>query len=174
MSSRTDRPTSSQTIGAILLFAGIAIWTLILLDWSFDLPLAMPKSWYVNRPLWGLLGLVLFAGGWKLQRQAPVEAHGWNPGPPGRRFRRLIVYSRPDCHLCDDAKAVLANYLDYLPQIEEINIDTSPDLQARFGASIPVVQIDDQIRFRGRVDEILLRRLIEGGEVGELGVSSEQ
>jgi glutaredoxin len=165
MSSLSEKPTRAQLFGTLLLFAGLSLWTLILLDMTIELPLDMPRTWYLHRPLWGLVGLALFAGGWKLQRAFPVAPREWNPGPPGRRFRRLIVYSRPDCHLCDDAKAVLANYLDYLPDIEEINIDTRPELQEQFGTSIPVVRIDDQIRFRGRVDEILLRRLIEGGEV---------
>lgn len=165
MSSSSDRPTVNQTIGAILLYSGVAIWALILLETTFEMPLNLPNLWHDQRSLWGLIGLGLFAAGWKLQRRPSLVSQGWNPGPPGRRFRRLIVYTRPDCHLCDDAKAILANYLDYLPDIEEINIDTRAELQEQFGTSIPVVQIDDQIRFRGRVDEILLRRLIEGGEV---------
>lgn len=167
MTPHSDKSSPAQTIGAILLYSGIAIWTLILLDMTIAIPIDMPRTWYEHRHLWGLIGLLLFGGGWKLQRSPPIDSHAWNPGPPGRRFRRLVVYTRPDCHLCDDAKAILANYLDYLPDIEEINIDTRPELQERFGTSIPVVQIDDQIRFRGRVDEILLRRLIEGGEVSE-------
>lgn len=172
MSSTSDKPSQTQVIGGVLLYAGIAIWALILLDTAVELPVDMPRTWYLHRPLWGLIGLGLFAGGWKLQRAVAIAPQSWNPGPPGRRFRRLIVYSRPDCHLCDDAKAVLANYLDYLPDIEEINIDTRPELQERFGTSIPIVQLDDQIRFRGRVDEILLRRLIEGAEVAGVDAAS--
>ena len=40
--------------------------------------------------------------------------------------------------------------------------NTDPQLRELHGTSIPVVEIDGQIRFRGRVDEMLLRRLIEG------------
>lgn len=156
-----DRPSRWQTLGALCLFAGIGLWLLIVLDSAAGLPFA-PATWYRHRPLWGVVGLALFACGWRLQRHPALEQSTWNPGPAGRRFRRLIVYSRPDCHLCDDAKDVLTRYLDYLPEIEEINIDIRPELQERFGTMIPVVEIDGVIRFHGRVDEILLRRMIEG------------
>ena len=46
--------------------------------------------------------------------------------------------------------------------IEEIDIAGAPELEEQFGTSIPVVEIDGIVRFRGRVSELLLRRLIEG------------
>jgi len=111
--------------------------------------------------LWGALGLGLAGWGWFLQSSRNAEPR-WKPDRPGKRFRRLVVYSRDECHLCDDAKSVLAEYLDYLPDIEEVDIDADPELKARFDTSVPVVELDGVVRFRGRVDEILLRRLIEG------------
>ena len=134
--------------------------TMILLDSFESLPWPMPPVWYSQRPLWGMFALVLFAIGWKLQRP-PILPAGWSPDTPGRRFSRVVVYSRQECHLCDDAKAVLHGYIDYLPTIDEIDIDSDPELQQRFGTSIPVVEIDGVVRFRGRVDENLLRRLID-------------
>jgi glutaredoxin len=151
--------------GALALYAGLGLWGLILLDMAAELPIALPRTWYLHRPLWGGVGALLFAAGWRLQRRSAGDAAAWNPGPVGRRFTRVIVYSRPECHLCDDAKATLAKYLDYLPEIEEIDVDTRPELRREFGESIPVVEFDGQVRFRGRVDEILLRRLIEGAHV---------
>ena len=41
-----------------------------------------------------------------------------------------------------------------------VNIDTDPELIASYGLIIPVVVIDGHERFRGRVDEVLLRRLL--------------
>lgn len=70
---------------------------------------------------------------------------------------QVIIYTRPGCHLCDDACDVLERY-GLEPQ--QVNIDTDPDLVARYGWEIPVVLIDGKERFRGRVDEILLRRLL--------------
>jgi hypothetical protein len=161
MKDREPRP-GQQTAGAISLFAGIALLAVALLDAGYGLPWQMPRTWYLHRLLWGVLGLGLGAFGWFLQRSRAGLAPRWKPAIPGRRFHRLVVYSRAECHLCDDAKAVLAGYLDYLPDIEEIDIDSDADLKARFDTSVPVVELDGVVRFRGRVDEILLRRLIEG------------
>jgi glutaredoxin len=69
----------------------------------------------------------------------------------------VIVYTRPGCHLCDAACEVLeAHGLE--PQ--KVNIDTDPQLVERYGLTIPVVVIDGRERFRGRVDDVLLRRLL--------------
>jgi hypothetical protein len=43
---------------------------------------------------------------------------------------------------------------------EEVDIDLDPELKARFTDCVPVVEIEGKIRFRGRVNEVLLRRLI--------------
>jgi glutaredoxin len=69
----------------------------------------------------------------------------------------VVVYTRPGCHLCDDACALLESY-GLEPQT--VNIDTDPELVERFGLTIPVVFIDGRERFRGRIDEVLLRRLL--------------
>lgn len=70
----------------------------------------------------------------------------------------VIVYTRPGCHLCEDACEVLQRYG---LETTLINIETDPDLVTRYGLEIPVVEIDGQVRFRGHVDEVLLRRLLK-------------
>ncbi len=72
----------------------------------------------------------------------------------------VILYTRPGCHLCDDACAVLESY-GLEPRL--VNIDTDAELQAKYGLLIPVVVLDGIERFRGRVDEVLLRRLLRAG-----------
>ena len=47
-------------------------------------------------------------------------------------------------------------------QSKVIDIDDDPELRARFDLLVPVVECDGEIRFKGRIDETLLRRLIEG------------
>jgi glutaredoxin len=69
----------------------------------------------------------------------------------------VILYSREGCHLCDDAHSLL---LRYGLQARVVDIDADPTLRERFNACIPVVEIDGKVRFRGRVDPVLLRRLI--------------
>ena len=69
----------------------------------------------------------------------------------------VVLYTRQGCHLCHDAEQLLAGY-GVRPRL--IDIDQNPDLRARFDACVPVVEINGRIRFRGRVDEVLLRRLV--------------
>ncbi|MBI3462958.1 MAG: glutaredoxin family protein [Planctomycetes bacterium] len=69
------------------------------------------------------------------------------------------LYTRQGCHLCDEAEALLVRH-GLLPQ--EIDIDADPQLLERYNTCVPVVEIDGKERFRGRVDEVLLRRLLRG------------
>lgn len=155
-----SRSGQRPSAGSAAMLSGMALLFLVVLDSIDSLPWNMPRTWYVHRTLWGAIALVLCVAGWRWQRRGVDERH-WKPAVPGRRFHSLIVYSRADCHLCDDAKAILAEYLDYLPELKAVDIDTDPGLQSRFGETIPVVELDGEVRFRGTVDEVLLRRLIE-------------
>jgi glutaredoxin len=69
----------------------------------------------------------------------------------------VVLYTRQGCHLCHDAEQLLIRHgLHPRP----VDIDRDPELLARFDACVPVVEINGQIRFRGRIDEALLRRLL--------------
>ncbi|MCA9197273.1 MAG: glutaredoxin family protein [Planctomycetales bacterium] len=70
----------------------------------------------------------------------------------------VILYTRQGCHLCDEALSLLMQY-GLTPEI--VDIDTDADLQKQFTTCVPVVQVDGKIRFRGKVNEVLLRRLLE-------------
>lgn len=152
---------SHAVLGTAALFLGAALIFLVTIDATAGLPLEMPRFWYVNRPLWGFFALVFFAVGYHLLRQKLHIAAAWRAEVPGIRFRSLVLYSRQDCHLCEQAKDVLWKYASYLPEIREIDIDTDEELTLRFGNCVPVVEIDGRVRYRGRVNELLLRRLIE-------------
>jgi hypothetical protein len=65
---------------------------------------------------------------------------------------RVRFYTRPGCHLCDEARReMLAAGVSELYRLEEIDIDTDPDLARRFGWDIPVIQIGDAIAFKHRL-----------------------
>jgi glutaredoxin len=70
---------------------------------------------------------------------------------------QVVLYTRAGCHLCDEALDVLLRH-NIEPRC--VDIDADPELRERFGLCVPVVEIDGQIRFRGRVHPVLLRRLI--------------
>jgi glutaredoxin len=73
----------------------------------------------------------------------------------------IQFYTRQGCCLCDEARALLERYG---LQLEVIDIDKSPDLVGLYGECVPVVRIDGRVRFRGRVSEVLLRRILGRGQ----------
>jgi uncharacterized membrane protein len=55
---------------------------------------------------------------------------------------KVTLYSRQDCHLCEQAKADLKALNARLPhQLVEIDVDSSPELRRAFGFEVPVVEI---------------------------------
>ena len=66
----------------------------------------------------------------------------------------IMLYTRQGCCLCDQAKATLARH--GLP-VDEVDVDQHPELLAKYNDCVPVVVIDGKVRFRGRIDELLLR-----------------
>jgi glutaredoxin len=73
----------------------------------------------------------------------------------------VILYTRLGCHLCDDALELLRRH-GLTPR--EVDIDADPELRAKYNECVPVVEIAGRVRFRGRVDERLLRRYLNSGE----------
>ena len=70
---------------------------------------------------------------------------------------QVTLYTRVGCHLCEDAERLL---IKHGLRPEKIDIDDDPALCEQFNTCVPVVEIDGKIRFRGRVSEVLLRRLL--------------
>jgi glutaredoxin len=70
------------------------------------------------------------------------------------------LYTRQGCHLCDEALAVLLRH-GLSPSL--VDIDADPALRERFNECVPVVEIDGKERFRGRVNEVLLARILAAG-----------
>jgi glutaredoxin len=72
---------------------------------------------------------------------------------------RVRLYGRPDCHLCDEARAALerlrAAGLEF--ELEEIDIDVDEKLHARFLERIPVVETGGEIVSELFLDEDRLR-----------------
>ena len=68
--------------------------------------------------------------------------------------RRAVVklYTRPGCHLCDEAKREMAaaDCADSY-ELEEIDVDTDPELRRRYGWDIPVVTVDGALAFKHRL-----------------------
>ncbi len=59
---------------------------------------------------------------------------------------RVIVFSKPGCHLCTDALAVLNDLQsEFKLLIDEINIESDATLLAKYLEKIPVLVIDDRV-----------------------------
>jgi glutaredoxin len=71
------------------------------------------------------------------------------------------LYSKPGCHLCEDARAVVAEVCAELGEtFEEVDITAGPDaaeLTRLFGEEIPVTFVDGRQHDFWRVDAARLR-----------------
>ena len=72
-------------------------------------------------------------------------------------MRRITLYGRPDCHLCDDAQAVLDRVGE---PYDVVDIESDDELFKRYLERIPVVVVDGEEVFEFFVDESTLRRLL--------------
>jgi len=76
---------------------------------------------------------------------------------------RVTLYAKPGCHLCDDARAVIARVCAELGEsYEEISILDDPALLERYGEEIPVTLVDGRQHDFWRVDEGRLRAALSG------------
>jgi riboflavin kinase / FMN adenylyltransferase len=67
---------------------------------------------------------------------------------------QVEIYSRPGCHLCDDAKEIIDRVRRRVPfEVRVINIDGDPELENRYGELIPVVLVNGEMAFKYHVDE---------------------
>jgi glutaredoxin len=75
----------------------------------------------------------------------------------------VTLYARPDCHLCDEARAGLkrlrAEGLDF--ELEEVNIDADDELHARYLERIPVVELDGEVLSELHLDADGLRARLD-------------
>ncbi len=81
---------------------------------------------------------------------------------------RVIIYSRPGCHLCEEAKQAIAaaECLDEYT-LEEINIESDADLLKRYKYDIPVITIDGVEAFRHRLTSEAFRERVRRSSGGK-------
>ncbi|PYS30801.1 MAG: thioredoxin family protein [Acidobacteria bacterium] len=75
---------------------------------------------------------------------------------------QIDIYSRPACHLCDEAKEVIERVRGRFPfAVRIINIEEDPALETAYGTEIPVVFINGNKAFKYRVDEAELEKKVK-------------
>ena len=74
---------------------------------------------------------------------------------------RVTLYSRPGCHLCDDARAVIGGCApSWGRSTSRSRSTTTPRCERRFGEEIPVTFVDGRQHDFWRVDAGRLRRAL--------------
>jgi len=75
---------------------------------------------------------------------------------------RLTLLAKPGCHLCDEAREIVAEVLAGFPEVafEERSILDDQELFDRYWEEIPVVLIDDRVHTVWKVDPGRLRRAL--------------
>jgi len=74
------------------------------------------------------------------------------------------VMSRANCHLCDEAKRVVAEAASAgLCDWQVVNVDGDARLLKRYGLDVPVILVDGEVRFKHRIDLPTLRKALENG-----------
>ena len=73
--------------------------------------------------------------------------------------RKLTLYSRQDCCLCEDMKSVIAEVAAKIPlELEVIDVDGTDEVREKFGNDVPILFIDGRKAFKYRVTAKELQR----------------
>lgn len=95
----------------------------------------------------------------------PFELHAEDARLAAAGPREVTLYSRPGCHLCDDAKAAIAPLLlEFGASFREVNIDADPILRERYGLDVPVIFLGARKVAKHRVNIEQFRRQLRDAE----------
>ncbi len=84
----------------------------------------------------------------------------WHATSSGRHIC-IDFYTREGCCLCDDALKILASARSRYPfELNLIDVDQAVPLQHAYGTRVPVITVNGRERFHGRVNRVLLERLL--------------
>ena len=73
--------------------------------------------------------------------------------------RDITIYSRPGCHLCEEAKHQIEPLLrEFGARMTEINIDEDASLRAKYDYDVPVIFLGSRKAAKHRVDVAQFRR----------------
>ena len=74
---------------------------------------------------------------------------------------RVVMYGKPGCHLCDDAREIIRSVCGELGvEWSEVDITQDDQLFTQYGEQIPVTFIDGKQHDFWRVDPARLRKAL--------------
>jgi glutaredoxin len=80
------------------------------------------------------------------------------PRQPEASLRKITVYSRQYCHLCDEMlNALHALQVDLSFEVEIVDVDDDSELERRYGELVPVLTLRDEIICHYHLDVAKLR-----------------
>ena len=90
-------------------------------------------------------------------KEHPEDARLADAGP-----REVTLYTRPGCHLCEEAKTAIAPLLrEFGAALCEVDIENDAVLEERYGWDIPVIFIGARKAAKHRVDLEQFRRQLQ-------------
>jgi len=80
---------------------------------------------------------------------------------------QITLYTRPGCHLCEEARQQMAPVLvEFGAELLEINIDADPALRDLYSNDVPVIFLGARKIAKHRVDLVQLRRQLADAQKG--------
>jgi glutaredoxin len=76
---------------------------------------------------------------------------------------RLVLYGRPECHLCDEARAGLEQLRrdGVAFELDEVDIESDDELLRRYLERIPVIELEGEIVSELHLDADALRARLD-------------
>jgi glutaredoxin len=75
------------------------------------------------------------------------------------------MYTRPGCHLCEEAKIAIAPLLhEFAAELRDVNVDDDAILRERYGRDVPVIFIGARRAAKHRVDVEQFRRQLRDAQ----------
>ena len=76
--------------------------------------------------------------------------------------RDVTLYTREGCHLCEEAKAAMAEPLrEFGGKLHEVDIDQDPALRERYTNDVPVIFLGSRQIAKHRLNAVQFRRHLE-------------
>jgi len=86
-----------------------------------------------------------------------------SPGTRDEARTRISLYSRPNCHLCDDMKTLVSRVATGMGlAVEEVDITMDARLEARYGLEVPVLVVNGRKAAKYRITEGELVKILRG------------
>jgi Glutaredoxin-like domain (DUF836) len=101
--------------------------------------------------------------------RAPLPPKSGSKLPHSKGLMRLTLITRRDCHLCEEMAAVILEVAPaFAAAVDVRDVDSDPDLRARYTDEVPVLLIDGRKAFKYRTTARELERRLRAAQRRDL------